>query len=112
MHAEALQKDAQLEARIEAFEMAFKMQTEATDAFDISKEPQEIRDLYGNDRDWARSCSSPAGSSSAACASCRSPPAAGITTPTSRPRSPSTAGEIDGPAAALIKDLKQRGLLD
>jgi len=36
-HAKSLQKDAQLEARIEAFEMAFKMQTEATDAFDISK---------------------------------------------------------------------------
>jgi hypothetical protein len=46
-HAESLQKDAQLEARIEAFEMAFKMQTEATDAFDISKESKEIKDLYG-----------------------------------------------------------------
>src|SRR5262249_48255205 len=48
MHAEALQKDAQLEARIEAFEIAFKMQTEATDAFDISKEPEEVKSLYGN----------------------------------------------------------------
>jgi len=47
MHAEALQKDAQLEARIETFEMAFKMQSEATDAFDISKETQATRDLYG-----------------------------------------------------------------
>ncbi len=46
-HAAALQKDAQLEARIESFEIAFKMQTEATDAFDISKEPQEVKDLYG-----------------------------------------------------------------
>ena len=35
-----------LEARIESFEIAFRMQTEATDAFDISKEPQEIKDLY------------------------------------------------------------------
>src|SRR3954469_19087191 len=47
MHAQALQKDAQLEARIEAFEMAFKMQTEATDAFDISKESAETKALYG-----------------------------------------------------------------
>ncbi|HEV7477925.1 MAG TPA: DUF1501 domain-containing protein, partial [Burkholderiales bacterium] len=47
LHAEALQKDAQLEARIEAFEMAFKMQAEATDAFDISKESAETKDLYG-----------------------------------------------------------------
>jgi len=47
MHMEKLQKDIQLESRIEAFETAFKMQTEATDAFDISKEPEKIKDLYG-----------------------------------------------------------------
>ena len=47
MHAEKLQRDDQLEARIEAFEMAFKMQTEATDAFDIAKEPESVRTLYG-----------------------------------------------------------------
>ena len=39
LHSQNLQKDAQLEARLEAYEMAFKMQTEATDAFDITKEP-------------------------------------------------------------------------
>jgi hypothetical protein len=48
LHSQQLQKDDQLEARIESFEMAFKMQTEATDAFDISKEPGETRALYGN----------------------------------------------------------------
>jgi hypothetical protein len=47
MHMEKLQKDIQLESRIEAFETAFKMQTEATDAFDISKEPEKVKDLYG-----------------------------------------------------------------
>jgi hypothetical protein len=47
MHKEKLQKDAQLEARIESFEMAFKMQTEATDAFDITKESDATRALYG-----------------------------------------------------------------
>jgi len=46
-HMAKLQKDIQLESRIEAFETAFKMQTEATDAFDISKEPEKIKDLYG-----------------------------------------------------------------
>src|SRR4051812_19379893 len=45
-HAAALQKDAQLEARIQSFEIAFKMQTEATDAFDISKEPDSVKALY------------------------------------------------------------------
>lgn len=47
-HSQNLQKDDQLEARLEAYEMAFKMQTEATDAFDISKEPANVREMYGN----------------------------------------------------------------
>jgi hypothetical protein len=46
-HMAKLQRDIQLESRIEAFETAFKMQTEATDAFDISKEPEKVKDLYG-----------------------------------------------------------------
>ena len=49
MHAQALQKDAQLEARIEAFEMAFKMQTEATEAFDIAKEPEDDAGILRKD---------------------------------------------------------------
>src|SRR5436190_18124031 len=48
IHSRHLQKDPQLEARIEAYEMAYRMQMEATDAFDIAKEPQNIRDLYGS----------------------------------------------------------------
>lgn len=47
LHAQNLQKDAQLEARIEAYEIAFKMQSAASDAFDYKKEPQNIRELYG-----------------------------------------------------------------
>jgi hypothetical protein len=50
-HMDKLQKDIQLEARIESFETAFKMQTEATDAFDISKEPENIKDLYGRNEE-------------------------------------------------------------
>lgn len=40
--------DARLDARIQSFEMAFRMQMEAVDAFDIAREPQHIRELYGN----------------------------------------------------------------
>ena len=47
MHAEKLHKEEQLEARIESFEMAFRMQTEATDAFNVQKEPAETRAKYG-----------------------------------------------------------------
>jgi hypothetical protein len=37
-----------LEARIQSFELAYRMQLAATDAFDISREPSYIRDLYGD----------------------------------------------------------------
>ncbi|WZP01021.1 DUF1501 domain-containing protein [Isosphaeraceae bacterium EP7] len=40
--------DARLDARIQSFEMAFRMQMEAAEAFDIGREPQSIRELYGN----------------------------------------------------------------
>jgi hypothetical protein len=47
-HAQELKNDAILEARIQSFELAFKMQTEATDVFDVNKEPQNIRAMYGD----------------------------------------------------------------
>ena len=47
VHAQNLKKDGQLEARLQAYELAYQMQMEATDAFDIAKEPKETQDLYG-----------------------------------------------------------------
>jgi hypothetical protein len=46
-HSELRGSDPKLEARIQSFELAFRMQAEATDAFDIQREPQEVRDMYG-----------------------------------------------------------------
>lgn len=40
--------DPQLETRIESLELAFRMQAEARDAFDVRLEPESIRDLYGD----------------------------------------------------------------
>lgn len=40
--------DPNLEARIRSFELAFRMQTAASDAFDLSREPQSVRDRYGD----------------------------------------------------------------
>jgi len=111
LHSKNLQKDAQLEARLEAYEMAFKMQTEATDAFDITKEPQTVRDLYGTSRQanqlliarrllergvrfvqvWAGGWDHHQDLED---------------------RLPERAREIDQPLAAFIADLKQRGLFD
>ncbi len=40
-------RDSRLESRIESFELAYRMQTEAAEAFDVSREPQHILDMYG-----------------------------------------------------------------
>jgi len=41
-------RDARLESRIATFELAFRMQLEASDAFDISREPRHIQEAYGS----------------------------------------------------------------
>ncbi len=111
MHSAQLQKDAQFEARIQSFEMAFKMQTEATDAFDVTKEPQEVRDMYGTTEVAAKLLVA------------RRLVERGVRFVqvevggwdhhgNLETALRGKAGEIDGPAAALIKDLRQRGMLD
>jgi uncharacterized protein (DUF1501 family) len=109
-HMQMVQKDEQLEARIESFELAFRMQTAATDAFDISKESQKTRDAYGKTELGAkllcarrlvergvRFVQIDAGGwdhhNNIEAAAAR------------------TGAAIDGPAAVLINDLKERGLL-
>jgi hypothetical protein len=46
-HLDQRPGDPELEARIQSFELAFRMQTEASDAFDVSREPQHVLDKYG-----------------------------------------------------------------
>ena len=111
IHSQNLQKDPQLEARIKAFEMAYRMQIEATDAFDLAKEPQSVRTLYGDTPQgrqlliarrlvergvrfvqvWAGGWDHHEDIEG---------------------RLPTSAAEIDTPAAGLLTDLKQRGLFD
>src|SRR5882724_10364523 len=47
-HARRRAQDAQMEARVQSFELAYRMQIDATDAFDIEKEPEHVRELYGS----------------------------------------------------------------
>jgi hypothetical protein len=47
-HLARREGDAHLEARIQSFELAYRMQTEATDAFDLAREPRAVRELYGD----------------------------------------------------------------
>ena len=47
-HRRARAADAQLEARVQSFELAYRMQMEAADAFDIQREPVSVRERYGD----------------------------------------------------------------
>ncbi len=47
LHQTQRAEDAALEARIQSFELAFRMQAAAAEAFDVGREPQHILDLYG-----------------------------------------------------------------
>jgi hypothetical protein len=105
--------DAALEARIQSMEMAFRMQFEGQDVFDLSKETQATRDLYGK------------GQFADACLAARRLVERGVRmvqvfTGNGQPWDDhgdiklhaDKAKQTDQPIAALIKDLKQRGLLD
>ena len=52
-HAAKRADDPRLESRIESFELAYRMQSQAAEAFDVSREPQMVRDAYGSG-DFAR----------------------------------------------------------
>ena len=47
LHLAGRPQDAALETQIQAMETAFQMQTEAAEAFDIGREPEALRDAYG-----------------------------------------------------------------
>ena len=49
-HLESRQQDTRLSARIDSFELAFRMQRDAPDAFDLTGETQATRQLYGIDQ--------------------------------------------------------------
>jgi len=46
-HQAARSDDPQLEARIQSFELAYRMQMEAAEAFDVSRESKQVLDMYG-----------------------------------------------------------------
>ncbi len=55
MHLKRLEKDQDLEASIQAMEMAFRMQFSVPEVFDVQKESQATRDLYG-DSEFGKGC--------------------------------------------------------
>jgi hypothetical protein len=55
IHLEQRERDEQLEARIASLEIAFRMQSEAQEAFDIGREPVAVRKRYG-EGEFANAC--------------------------------------------------------
>jgi hypothetical protein len=116
LHRAPRAEEGKLDARIQTFELAFRMQAEASAAFDVTRETPQTEQLYGiddkktadygqkcllarrlvergvrcvvvNHRDWDQHSNLFAGHAK-------------------------NAGEVDKPIAGLLTDLKQRGLLD
>ncbi len=46
-HLERHRHEAELEARVQSFELAYRMQSEAAEAFDVGREPAHIQEMYG-----------------------------------------------------------------
>jgi hypothetical protein len=110
--------EADLEARIASYELAAAMQTSAREALDISRETQATQSLYGLDQPETREYGT-------RCLIARRLVERGVrfvqifhggqpwdTHTDIRNSLPAICRKTDQPAAALVKDLKQRGLLD
>ena len=110
-HLERAPHEEQLEARIKSFELAFRMQTEAPEAFDLSKETKETREAYGKTDLGAKLlCARRLVERGVRFVQVD---AGGWDHHANLANAiKGTAQAIDQPAAALIKDLKVRGLLD
>jgi hypothetical protein len=112
--------DSQMDARIASFELAFRMQREAPEAFDLAREPDSAHKLYGTDNAetelFGRQC-----------LLARRLMERGVRfvqlfdAPENnawdhhgglRERLPKRCAAVDRPIAALLIDLKARGLLD
>ena len=114
LHLDRSGPDSQLEGRLEAMETAFRMQFTATDAFDLQQENKATHELYGQ------------GHFANGCLLARRLTERGVrfvqvyygdgqpwdTHNNHHESSRKLCADIDRPVAALLSDLKQRGLLD
>ncbi len=106
--------DPELEARIHSMETAFRMQTEASDAFDINRESTETRDLYGRSA-FANGCLLARRLAERGVRFIQVYYGNGQPWDTHSKHNESTrklCADIDRPVAALLADLKSRGMLE
>lgn len=121
-HAAANDSDARLEARVQSYELAAKMQLSAPEVFDLSHESENVKQLYGLD-------SEPTGDFGRRCLIARRMIERGVRFvqvwsgaggPTNNwdnhgsmsKELPPMCAATDKPIAGLLTDLKQRGLLE
>jgi hypothetical protein len=110
--------ETDLEARISTYELAARMQIAAKEALDVSGEPEHIRKMYGLDEDPTREYGT-------RCLIARRLVERGVrfvqlflggqpwdNHNDLKTALPAICRRTDQPAAALVTDLKQRGLLD
>lgn len=118
LHEERLatSKDPEIEARIAQYEMAYRMQASVPEVMDLSKEPESVFSLYGPD-------AKKPGTFAANCLLARRLAERGVKFIQLYHQGWDQHGglprgikqqclETDQPAAALVQDLKQRGLLE
>ena len=120
--AERAPFDPQLEGRIQAFELAARMQTEAPEAFDLAKESETTKKLYGFDdeesRDFGwqclvarRLCERGVRFVQASHTYRAGNPIGWDAHSNLIPNHVGRAKQVDQPIAGLLTDLKARGLL-
>ncbi len=114
-HQATRREDPNLEARIQSFELAYRMQMEATDALDISQETKATQDLYRSETLHGRQLLIARrlierGVRVVQCYHGDVQPWDSHNNLEAEHRR--LGNEIDGPIAALLTDLTQRGLLD
>ena len=115
-HLAQVGADAALEARLASYELAFRMQMEAPSVQDLSRETPATRALYGLDdpktREFAEQCLLARRFSEAGVRFVQVTHRYWDQHSHLRKDLRRLAAEMDRPAAALITDLKQRGLLE
>ncbi|HZW31082.1 MAG TPA: DUF1501 domain-containing protein, partial [Isosphaeraceae bacterium] len=116
-HRRDREDDSRLGARIESFELAFRMQMQAPGVFDIGSEPESVRRLYGLDQPRTERFGRQ-------CLIARRLVERGVRfvqlhTESNwdhhtgiRTELPNCCAGLDRPVAGLLKDLKARGLLE
>jgi hypothetical protein len=108
--------DPETQARIAQYEMAFRMQASVPELVDLAKEPRAVKEMYGPDIDKP-------GTFAYCCLLARRLLERGVRFVQLFHRGwdqhfnvggdlPNQCRDVDQPCYALIKDLKQRGMLD